>query len=58
MRYTEAVVTIDADVLVELVDPDRLDALGPIYEYCARLGLVPEREAIRGLRFGRRFLDE
>ncbi len=47
MRYTEPVATLDADVLVELPGPARLDVLGPIYEYCARLGLRPQGEAIR-----------
>ena len=27
MRYTEAVVTLDADVLVAVTDPDKLDEL-------------------------------
>lgn len=47
MRYTEAVATIDAGVLVDLPDMKRLDILQPIYEHCTRLGLRPEGEAIR-----------
>jgi hypothetical protein len=47
MRYTEPVATLDADVLVEVPFPDRLDALGGIYEFCATKGYRPEGEAIR-----------
>ena len=47
VRYTEAVSTFDVDVLVDLADTERLDALGPIYEYCARRGWKPEGEAVR-----------
>lgn len=47
VRYTEAVSTFDVDVLVDLPDSKRLDALRPIYDYCSRLGLKPEGEAIR-----------
>ena len=47
MRYTEAVATLDVDILVSLPNPDKLDALQPIYEYCSRQGFVPEGEAIR-----------
>ena len=35
MRYTEAVATLDADVLVAVGDPDRIDVLGGVYEFCA-----------------------
>ena len=38
MRYTEPVATIDADVLVALPRPDRLDVLTEIYEFCAARG--------------------
>ena len=31
MRYTEAVATLDADILVALPDENRLDLLKPIY---------------------------
>jgi hypothetical protein len=47
MRYTEPVATLDADVLVALPDPDRIDVLAPIYAYCSAHGYAPEREAIR-----------
>ena len=39
MRYTEPVATLDADVLVVVPAPDRLDALSGIYEYCAAKGM-------------------
>lgn len=47
MRYTEAVATLDADILVAVPVPDRLDVLSPIYEFCAKAGYHPEGEAIR-----------
>jgi hypothetical protein len=47
MRYTEPVATLDADVLVGMAGPERLDALGPIYQFCATMGYHPEGEAIR-----------
>jgi hypothetical protein len=47
MRYTEAVATLDADVLVVVPSPDRLEVLGPIYEYCRTRGYAPEGEAVR-----------
>lgn len=47
MRYTEAVATLDADVLVSVNSADRIDVLGGIYEYCAAKGYRPEGEAIR-----------
>jgi hypothetical protein len=47
MRYTEPVATFDADVLVAIPAPERLDVLKPIYEFCARQGWHPEGEAIR-----------
>ena len=47
MRYTEPVATLDADVLVAVASPDRLDVLHPIYEFCAARGFTPEGEAIR-----------
>ncbi|NQU38853.1 MAG: hypothetical protein HQ523_02765 [Lentisphaerae bacterium] len=47
MRYTEAVVTLDADILVAVPEIGRLDVLTPIYEYCASRGFKPEGEAIR-----------
>jgi len=47
MRYTEAVVTFDADILVALPEPDKLDVLSPIYAFCRERGYLPEGEAIR-----------
>jgi len=47
MRYTEAVATLDVDVLVTLSQAQGLDLLAPIYEYCREHGYLPEGEAIR-----------
>jgi len=47
MRYTEAVVTLDADVLVAIPETDALDVLGSIYGFCRERGFEPEGEAIR-----------
>lgn len=47
MRYTEPVATLDADVLVAIPSGERLDVLGPIYEFCSRKGYLPEGESIR-----------
>lgn len=47
IRYTEPVATIDADVLVGIPRPDRMDVLTPLYEFCAMKGYLPEGEAIR-----------
>ena len=47
MRYTEPVATLDADVLVAVSQPDRLDVLGDIYAFCAARGYLPEGEAIQ-----------
>src|SRR5512135_2797068 len=47
MRYTEPTATLDADVLVAVPGPDRLNALSGIYEFCADRGYRPEGEAIR-----------
>ncbi|MGB9440149.1 MAG: hypothetical protein WCB15_19535, partial [Desulfobacterales bacterium] len=47
MRYTEAVVTLDADILVAVTEPDKLDVLSPIYAFCRERGYLPEGEAIR-----------
>ena len=38
MRYTEPVATLDADVLVAVPQPDRIDVLGDIYAFCAARG--------------------
>ena len=47
MRYTQAVTTLDADVLVSLPGGGGLVVLTPIYEFCAARGWRPEGEAIR-----------
>jgi hypothetical protein len=47
MRYTEAVATLDADILVAIPPSDRLDILAPIYTFCAANGYRPEGEAVR-----------
>src|SRR3972149_11360473 len=47
MRYTEPVATLDADVLVAMPEPNRLDTLQPIYRFCDSKGFHPEGEAIR-----------
>jgi hypothetical protein len=47
MRYTQAVTTLDADVLVGLPGASDLAVLTPIYEFCAARGWQPEGEAIR-----------
>lgn len=47
MRYTEAVVTMDLDVLVAVPETDSLAILRPIYEFCSQKGYSPEGEAIR-----------
>jgi hypothetical protein len=47
MRYTEPVATLDADVLVAVPAPDRLDVLGPIYEFCRARGYEAEGESVR-----------
>jgi hypothetical protein len=38
MRYTEAVSTMDADILVTIAAKSSIDILRPIYEYCASRG--------------------
>ncbi len=47
MRYTEAVATLDADILVAVPDETALDILSPIYGFCRSRGYSPEGEAIR-----------
>jgi hypothetical protein len=47
MRYTEAVATLDADVLIAVPMPDKLDVLADIYTYCAGKGFPAEGDAIR-----------
>ncbi|MEO8678192.1 MAG: hypothetical protein ABI665_04045 [Vicinamibacterales bacterium] len=47
MRYTEPVATLDADVLIAVPEPERVDVLSPLYQFCAALGYSAEGEAIR-----------
>jgi hypothetical protein len=47
MRYTAPVATLDADFLITVPSPDRLDLLAPVYEFCRQRGLQPEGETIR-----------
>ena len=47
MRYTEPVATLDADVLVAVPDPDRVDVLKGIDAFCAAKGFKAEGESIR-----------
>jgi hypothetical protein len=47
MRYTEAIATLDADVLIVVPAPDRLDVLDPIYAHCQARGYAAEGEAVR-----------
>lgn len=47
MRYTAAVATFDADVLIAVPGPPKLDALSDVYRFCADRGYRPEGEAIR-----------
>jgi hypothetical protein len=47
MRYTEAVATLDADVLVAVPSPEKLDSLAPIYGFCQNRGYASEGEAVR-----------
>jgi hypothetical protein len=47
MRYTEAVATLEAHVLVAVPSTDRLDVLAAIYDFCRSRGHEPEGEAVR-----------
>ncbi len=47
MRYTEAVATLDADILVAVPDERSPDLLSPIYAFCKDRGYNAEGEAIR-----------
>ena len=44
IRYTEPVATLDADVLVGVPSPERVDVLSPS---CAKRGYLPRGEAIQ-----------
>jgi hypothetical protein len=47
MRYTEPVATLDADILISVPNPDEIDVLRTIYEFCSEKGFKAEGEAIR-----------
>jgi hypothetical protein len=47
MRYTEAVSTMDADILVGLSERPGLDILKPINDYCVSKGYRSEGDAVR-----------
>jgi hypothetical protein len=47
MRYTEPAARLDADVLVAVPEPDRLDVLASIYPFCADRGYRDEGESVR-----------
>jgi len=47
LRYTEPVATVDADVLVAVPDPDRLDVLSAIYQFCSAKGYIADGDAVR-----------
>ncbi len=47
MRYTEAMATLAADVLVKVPSAERLDPLAAIYRFCSDRGYQPEGEAVR-----------
>jgi len=47
MRYTAPVATVDADVLVAVPGPEKLDLLSPLYAFCASRGYVAEGEVVR-----------
>lgn len=47
MRYTEAVATLDADVLVAVPSADKMDVFTGIYGFCKERGFETEGEAIR-----------
>ena len=47
MRYTEAVATFDADMLVTFTSTDRIDLLTPIYDFCKNRGYAAEGEAVK-----------
>jgi hypothetical protein len=47
IRYTQPVATLDADVLIAVPSPERLDVLTAIYQFCAKKGYHAEGEAVR-----------
>ena len=47
MRYTEAIVTLDADILIAVPDETMIDVLSPIYSFCRACDYFPDGESIR-----------
>jgi len=47
MRYTEPVATLDADVLVVVPQPEKMDVLQGVYHFCREKGYHSEGEAVR-----------
>ncbi len=47
MRYTQPVATLDADVLIAVPSPERLDVLATVYQFCAKKGYHAEGEAVQ-----------
>jgi len=47
MRYTAPLATVDADVLVAVPTPEKLDLLSPLYAFCASRGYRAQGEAVR-----------
>jgi hypothetical protein len=47
MRYTEAVLTEDADIMIALPSSTSLNPLGPVYQYCQSRGLMPRGRYIQ-----------
>ena len=47
MRYTDAVATLDADILVAVGDADSLDVLSPLYAFCRERGYEASGECIQ-----------
>ena len=46
MRYTEAVATLDADILVDIPGPDSSGVLTGVYSFCQQRGYPPRGEAV------------
>jgi hypothetical protein len=47
MRYTDAVATLDADVLVVVPSAEKLDVLSDVYRFCSIRGFKAEGESVR-----------
>jgi hypothetical protein len=46
MRYTEPVATVDADVLIEVPEPDKTDVLQPVFAFCTRNGYAISSDTV------------